>query len=80
MTMHRFMYTMLGIGVGQLTLIILKVTGLISLGWSVVLLPLEVVAIAVVLLFLYLIACVVEDIKNGVFTDGFKDDDNGGAR
>ena len=78
MTMQRFKSTMLGIGVGQLALIVLKVTGLISLDWSSVLLPLEVVAIAAVLVFLYLIVCVVEDIRNGVFTDAYKEDgDNG---
>ena len=78
MTMQRFKSTMLGIGVGQLALIVLKVTGLISLDWSSVLLPLEVVSVAAVLVFLYLIVCVVEDIRNGVFTDAYKEDgDNG---
>ena len=78
MTMQRFKYTMLGIGVGQLALIVLKVTGLISLDWSSVLLPLEVVSVAAVLVFLYLIVCVVEDIRNGVFTDAYKEDDDNG--
>ena len=78
MTMQRFKSTMLGIGVGQLALIVLKVTGLISLDWSSVLLPLEVVSVAAVFVFLYLIVCVVEDIRNGVFTDAYKEDDDNG--
>lgn len=77
MTKARFISTMCGIGVVQLALVILKATGLISLGWEVVFIPLEVVATACVLPFLYLVVCVVEDIKNGVFTEGYRDDANG---
>lgn len=77
MTKARFISTMCGIGVVQLALIILKATGLISLSWEVVFIPLEVVATACVLPFIYLVVCVVEDIKNGVFTEGYRDDANG---
>lgn len=74
---HRFIAVMCGIGVVQLALIILKATGLISLGWGTVLIPLEAVVAAVALLFLYLLVCLVEDIRNGVFTEGYRDDSNG---
>lgn len=74
---HRFMAVMCGIGVVQLALIILKATGLISLGWGTVFIPLEAVVAAIALLFLYLIVCLMEDIKNGVFTEGYRDDVNG---
>lgn len=77
MTKARFISTLCGIGVVQLALIILKATGLVSFGWEVVFIPLEVVATACVLLFLYLVVCVVEDIRNGVFTEGYRDDANG---
>ena len=84
---HRFIAVMCGIGAVQLALIILKATGLISLGWETVFIPLEAVVaasallflylIVCLLLFLYLIVCLVEDIKNGVFTEGYRDDGNG---
>lgn len=74
---HRFIAVMCGIGVVQLALIILKATGLVSLGWGTVFIPLEVVVAAIALLFLYLVVCLVEDIKNGVFTEGYKEDGNG---
>ena len=74
---HRFIAVMCGIGAVQLALIILKATGLISLGWETVFIPLEAVVAASALLFLYLIVCLVEDIKNGVFTEGYRDDGNG---
>lgn len=70
MTKARFIYTMCGIGAVQLALIILKAAGLISFGWSAVLIPLEAVAVVCILLFLYLVICVIEDIRNGVF-DGY---------
>lgn len=75
---HRFIAVMCGIGAVQLALIILKATGLISLGWGTVLIPLEAVVAAVALLFLYLLVCLVEDIRNGVFTDEYKEDGEGG--
>lgn len=74
---HRFIAVMCGIGAVQLALIILKATGLVSLGWGTVFIPLEVVVAAIALLFLYLVVCLVEDIKNGVFTEGYKEDGNG---
>lgn len=74
---HRFIAVMCGIGVVQLALIILKATGLVSLGWGTVFIPLEAVVAAVALLFLYLVVCLVEDMKHGVFTEGYKDDING---
>lgn len=77
MTKARFISTLCGIGVVQLALIILKATGLVSFGWEVVFLPLEAVVAICALVFLYLVVCLVEDIKNGVFTEGYKDDANG---
>ncbi len=77
MTKSRFISTVCGIGVVQLALIILKATGLISLKWEAVFIPLEIVAVACVLVFLYLVVCIVEDIRNGVFTDGYKEDADG---
>ena len=74
---HRFIAVMCGIGVVQLALIILKATGRVSFGWGTVFIPLEAVVAAVALLFLYLIVCLVEDIKHGVFTEGYRDDGNG---
>lgn len=77
MTKSRFISTVCGIGVVQLALIILKATGLISFGWETVFLPLEIVTVICILVFLYLVVCVVEDIRNGVFTDGYKEDADG---
>lgn len=74
---NRFIAVMCGIGVVQLALIILKATGLISFGWETVFIPLESVVAAGALLFLYLVVCLVEDIKHGVFTEGYRDDSNG---
>ena len=80
MTKARFISMMCGIGVVQLALIILKATGLIQLGWSAVLIPLEAVAVVYILLFLYIviciieyIICIIEYIRNGVF-DGYSTD------
>lgn len=73
MTKARFISMMCGIGVVQLALIILKAAGLIQLGWSAVLIPLEAVVAICALLFIYLIICVIEDIRNGVF-DGYSTD------
>lgn len=77
MTIARFISMMCGISVVQLALILLKATGLISLGWGIVFIPLEAVAVVCVLLFFYLVVCVIEDIRNGVFTEGYRDDANG---
>lgn len=57
------------LGVAQALLLAAKLTGLVAMRWCWTLLPLEIVFTAVALLFLYLLACLVEDIKNGVFTD-----------
>lgn len=73
MTKARFISMMWGIGVVQLALIILKATGLIQLGWSAVLIPLEAVAVVYILLFLYIVICIIEYIRNGVF-DGYSTD------
>lgn len=78
MTMaNRFIAETCGIGVVQLALMVLKAAGLISIGWGVVLLPLEAVACICALAFLCLIACLVDDINNGALNEGYKDDGNG---
>lgn len=74
---HRFIAVMCGIGVVQLALIILKATGLISFGWGTVFIQLEAVVAVIAMLFLYIVVCAVEYMRNGVLTEWYREDGNG---